>query len=133
MEEYVKLEDLLKSTKPGENFSPVAYYGEEEDSLMIYLKNDPDYAKRINSRVTVFLSEESDELVGCQIKNVRRVLDDIGWFDAKIKHGKIEIKLLFLSLRETFCNDEIGRECYRKLGELVTQTPLEIEVPQMAS
>ena len=54
------------------------YWGGRGPVKMFDFRNDPDYAKRINSRVTVCLSEDTDELVGCQIKGVGRVLHELG-------------------------------------------------------
>jgi|GEM_PF-3308140 hypothetical protein len=111
-------------------FSPYAYYGEEEDALTFYFSGERDYAKRINSRVTVFLSEETDELVGCQVKSVRHVLDDIGWFDVSIKHGKVKLSFLFVA-----CRGEFGEEdklLFREINRHAMETDLEVAVPEMA-
>ncbi len=111
-------------------FSPYAYYGNEEDSLTMYWKEDADYARRLNSRVTAFFSLDTDELVGCQIKSVRHVLEDIGWFDVSIQHGKIRIDMLFLACRAEFADEPESRKIYRRIGEEVSRTKLEVIVPQ---
>lgn len=113
-------------------FRPYAYYGAEEDSLTVYFQGDADYAKRLNSRVTVFLSLDDDELVGCQIKSVRHVLEDIGWFDVSIKHGKVRVDMLFLACYGQFAGEPETRELYRRLGEQASRSRLEVEVPQLA-
>ena len=90
----------ILSHPPKGAFIPCAYYGEEEDALMFYFRNDPDYAKRVNSRVTVYLSEETDELVGCQIKGVGRVLRELGELDLTIKHKGVKLKVVLLAVME---------------------------------
>ena len=126
--ELMELVDQVCASGP---FKPYAYYGAEEDSLTIYFKGDADYARRLNSRVTVFLSLDGNELVGCQIKSVRHVLEDIGWFDVSIRHGKVRVDMLFLACRGAFCEPE-ARQFYRRLGEEVSRTQLEVEVPLSA-
>lgn len=132
-EDTAELKTLLSSVRPDEGeFTPCAYYGPEEDALVFYFRNDPDYAKRLNSRVTLYLSLASNELVGCQIKGVKRVLDDIGWFDVSISHGKVKLKLLFVALHATIPDDPESRSLYRRLGEAASQTELEVEVQSPA-
>ena len=110
-------------------FEPYAYYGAEEDALTIYFKEDADYARRINTRVTVFLSLDSDELVGCQIKSIQHVLEDIGWFDVSIKHGRVQVAMLFLACHGEFADEPEAREVYRAIGKEVSRAGLEVRVP----
>lgn len=127
-------EDLLtylKSHKPAETFSRYAYYDEDADVLSLYFADGPYYAERINKRVTVFISSETEKLVGCAIKNVRSVLEDMKWFDAEIKLGKVKVKFLFLSFRGMFDDKNDQRECYRKLGEMVSEEEIEVRVPEL--
>lgn len=114
-------------------FKPYAYYGAEEDSLTVYFKDDADYAKRLNSRVTVFLSLEDNELVGFQIKSVRYVLQDIGWFPLRIDHKKVRVDGLFLAYRGDFEADEDSRELYKRIGAEVARSQLEADVPESAT
>jgi len=86
----------LEATKPG-SFSPGAYYyGHEEDSLTLYLRNEESYSHRLNNLVTVFLSLENQELVGCQVKGLRRKLLSDGSFCIAIHQGgKLQLGLFF--------------------------------------
>jgi hypothetical protein len=67
------LTEYLSQNAPTGEPQPTAYYDREEDSLMVYFDNAPDYAKRLNRHVMMFLSEETNELVGFQIKGLRRI------------------------------------------------------------
>jgi len=71
----------IKAHAPAGDFRPCSYYGPEEDALTFYFRNDPDYAKRIDSRVTIYLSMDDHELVGCQLKGLGRVLRELGELD----------------------------------------------------
>lgn len=95
--ESVDLNDFLDKTRLDGDFKPYMYYGQEEDSLTLYFKPDADYARRLNSRVTAFYSLEDNSLVGCSIKSIRRVLDDIKWFDVQIEDEQSKLKMLFVA------------------------------------
>lgn len=45
--------------------------------------------------LTLFLSVKKDELVGCQVKGVRKKLKRLGNFGIAIKHGKVRLDLFF--------------------------------------
>lgn len=122
------IEFLDKRPESAEQFKPYAYYGEEEDALTFFFRDEQDYAKRLNKRVTVYLSTETGDLTGCLIKNVRQVLEDIGWFDVQIDHGRVNLKMLFLALRGTFAEQTEGRTLYRELGKRVSAAGEEISI-----
>jgi hypothetical protein len=126
----IDFDTLMNSATEGK-FEPYAYYGCEEDALTFYFNPAADYARRINSRVTVFLSLETNELVGCQIKSVRHVLEDIGWFDVAIKTGKVRLDLLFVACHADF-DDPDARSIYRQIGQHVKDAGIEVDVPGLA-
>jgi hypothetical protein len=129
-------DDLIRfidSYKPAAEFRPWAYYGQEEDALMVYFRKDADYAKRINARVTVYLSMDDNELVDCQIKGVRRVLDELGELDLTIKHGKIKLQIVLLAFMERMLEQEETRSVYREVYRKATETDVELELPQLAT
>ena len=104
----------VKSHAPVGEFRPCAYYGAEEDALMFYFRNDPDYAKRINARVTIYLSMDDDEMVGCQIKGVGRVLRELGELDVTIRHGKVKLKIVLLAFMDCMLDRLDTRVIYRE-------------------
>ena len=130
MAQTVQVTDFIKNVKASSKpFQPYAYYGKEEDALKVYFSDEQDYAKRLNSRVTVYLSLETDEIVGVQIKNVRQVLEDIGSYDIAIQHGKLKVQLLFLAMRGEIIEHEQDREFFRKLGAKASEAAgLELDV-----
>ncbi len=84
----------LETTNPS-GFEPRPYYGSEEDSLTFYFNNAESYGKRVDELLTLFLSVKNDELVGCQVKGVRKNLERLGHFGIAIKHGKVRLDLFF--------------------------------------
>lgn len=91
----VSLTDFIRSTTP-EQFSAKPYYSQHGDALIFYFKDDPSYGERVDSLLTVYRSMETNELVGCEIKGVRSILEKLGSFGVKITSPKVDLKLLFL-------------------------------------
>jgi hypothetical protein len=128
-----ELINLIDSFKQASVFRPCAYYGQEEDALTFYFRKDADYAKRINARVTVYLSMDDNELVGCQIKGVRRVLDELGELDLTIKHGRIKLQVVLLAFMERMLEQEETRTVYREVYRKATESDIELDLPQLAT
>jgi len=84
----------LERKKP-RKFQPRPYYGRDEDSLTFYFNNAESYARRVDELLTLFLSLKTEELVGFQVKGVRKNLKRLGGFGIAIKHGKIRCGLFF--------------------------------------
>lgn len=126
-----ELIDYIEANPPAGVFAPWAHYGADEDALMFYFGQQPDYARRVNSRVTVYLSLETDELVGCQIKGVHRVLQDIGMFDVTISHGRIKLKLVFLAMLDSLSENPETREVYLQLSRRAVESGVELEFPEL--
>ena len=120
------LMSYLRSRPVSTTFTPCAYYGSEEDAMVFYFRNGPDYAKRVNEWLTLYLSMEDGELLGCQVKGIARVLEDIGHFGVDITHGSIKVSILFLAFLGSASEDPGAREYYRQLGEAARETELQI-------
>jgi hypothetical protein len=88
------LMQYLERKKP-RGFSPRPYYGADEDALTFYFDNAESYARRVDDLLTLFLSLKADDLVGFQIKGVRRKLKKLGDFGIRISHGKVRLGLFF--------------------------------------
>lgn len=86
----------LEAQKAPDFTAPQVHYGYNEDSLLFYFRNEESYARRLNNFVTVFLTFEGDELVGCQVKGLRRKLENDGTCSLLIaKEGKLQLGLFF--------------------------------------
>lgn len=130
-DQSAELIEHIKSHPPVGQFKPCAYYGPEEDALIVYFRNDPDYAKRINSRVTVYLAMDNDELVGCQIKGVGRALRELGELDVTIRHGRMKLTVLLLAFLDGMLEQPATRDVYRQVYRRATETGVELEVPEL--
>ena len=130
-DQSLELIKYINTHPPVGTFKPCAYYGAEEDALMFYFRNSPDYAQRINSVVTIYLSMDDNELVGCQIKGVGRILRELGQLDVTIKHGKIKLQVVLLAVMERMMNESDTREVYRTVFKKAQETDVELEVPAL--
>jgi len=125
-DESAALISYVRSRQVSEEFKPCAFYGREEDALVFYFRNDPDYAKRVNKWLTLYLAMDSNELVGCRVKGVRRVLEDIGNFGIDIGHKKVKLRILFLALLGAVPAE--AKEDFLKIGKAATETDPELEI-----
>ncbi len=46
------------------------FYNKYGDCIQVYCKDETGYADRINGILTLYKSLETDEVIGCQIKDV---------------------------------------------------------------
>lgn len=92
------LREYLEAHRPRGFTSEPQYFG-DGDFVTYFVKNDLHYAQRIDSLLTVYLSEETDELVGCKIKGVRRIVGEIGDFGVLVRDqvNRITLGLLVLT------------------------------------
>lgn len=51
-------------------FKPFVYHDRDNDLIEFFLSNENYYGKRVDGRLTLYLSQESDEIVGCLIEGV---------------------------------------------------------------
>jgi hypothetical protein len=133
MAKSLKLMDYMKdleATPPPEFVSPQIRYGFREDSLSFYSRNDESYAHRVNELITLFLSFDKNELVGCQVKGLRRRLLSDGAFGIAIKKGgKLKLGLFFHLLAFEIPEFEF-RNRLVELGQLAKG--LEVDTGQLA-
>jgi hypothetical protein len=89
---------FLKKNPPANKFVPYCFLSKEADALTFYFEGDSDYSKRLNDHITLFLSLETNEIVGCRIKGVQGILQDLPNY-LQVNHGGIQLRILFLAFR----------------------------------
>lgn len=118
------LTSLLQEAEANK-FEPFADYNPDGDCLEFYLSNAPSYAKVLDGWVTLYLSEESDELVGGLIKGVQHnLLRRFPGVDIDIEdrnHARVAILLRPPSYE---AKDGKVMKVYRELIERVESTGL---------
>ncbi len=68
-----ELRKFLNDNAPQGDFQPYTYLSKEADALTIYFKGDPDYSKVLTDQIMLFLSVETNEIVGCRIDGVSKI------------------------------------------------------------
>jgi hypothetical protein len=70
----------------------------EADALTAYFEGDADYSKRLNDHVTLYLSLETNEIVGCRIKGIAGILQDLPNY-IQVQHGSVQLSVIFWAFR----------------------------------
>jgi hypothetical protein len=122
-----ELEKFLKENPPAKKFVPYCYLSKQADELTVYFEGDADYSKRLNDHITLYLSLETDEIVGCRIKGIAAILEDLPNF-IRVNHDGVELSILLFAFRGG-ADEEVGKavsDLARVAGErnMVLQTAL---------
>lgn len=116
---------FLETAKP-KGFEPRPYFGPDEDSLTFYFENAESYGKRVDDLLTLFLAVKNDELVGYQVKGIRKNLKRLGNFGIAIKHGKVRLDLFF-HLLAFLAEKPQHRQKYLDLSQRIKDVEVEFD------
>jgi hypothetical protein len=121
-------EELLMdylSDKKAEVFRPHPHYYRDSDSLAFFLKDGDVVARRVDELLTVYVSAETEELVGAKIKGVRQILSTLGNFGVTIKDAGLTLGMLFLA-GMAVSRELAGKSEYIRVGEFVKSVPIDV-------
>ncbi len=119
------LMEFLKANPPEKKFVPYTILSKQADALTVYFEGDPDYSKRLNDHVTLFLSLETHEIVGCRIKGVSGIINDLPNY-VRVQHNGIDLSLIFLPFRGG-AGDEAAREAINTLAKQASERGMVLE------
>ena len=68
---------MMLLARPAEQFEPTAIYDPDGDCIEFLAKPDPFYAERVDDLVTIYYSQETNEVIGSLIEGVRTVCGKI--------------------------------------------------------
>ena len=128
-DEFAKRMALL--AKPAEQFRPTATYDPDGDCIEFLAKPDSFYAERIDDLVTVYYSQETNEVVGSLIKGVtkfcRDVLHAMPGFRIEIHDGRVSLEHIFRARLWSFEQDPktLPTLVYQKLIDIAEKTAVE--------
>lgn len=113
MAERIGIEEL-EGRSP--TFKPYSRYCRESDCLEFFIGGDDARAERVDAILTVYWSEhDEDALTGCEIKGVRRLVDEAGAVGIEIaKGGRLRLSAL-ISAYQGLYPDRIPVRTYDKL------------------
>ena len=120
------LEDYLKES--GEpSFESVPRYFRDGDFVAFFSKDDVYYAQKLDQHVTVYISEQTGEMIGCKIKGVTRLINQLGDFSVEVTdHGrKVMLGLLFLTAA-TFA-EMSNRHKYAEIAKKVGKESVDVK------
>jgi hypothetical protein len=130
--EFAKRMMLL--ARPAEQFKPTATFDRDGDCIEFLAKPDSFYAERIDDLVTVYYSQETDEVVGSLIKGVskfcRETLSQMPGFRIEIQDGPARLQHIFLARvwSAKLDPEALATLTYRKLIEVSRDTIVEGEL-----
>lgn len=100
-------------------FQPYHLLSKEADALTVYLKPDADYSKRLSDHVTLLLSLDDSQIVGCRIKGISGILKDLPNF-IQVTHEGFQLSMVFLPFLGCI-RDEQGRRDFNELARQVAE------------
>lgn len=127
--DFAKRMTLL--AQPAEQFKPTATYDPDGDCIEFLAKPDVFYAERVDDLVTVYLSQETDEVVGSLIKGVSKfcqeMLTSMPGFKIEIVDGRVKLQHIFLARMwsSELSPQDLRTLTYRKLVEVSRETIVE--------
>lgn len=135
-DEFAQL--VLSRVDPSDPFAAMAHYDADGDCIEFSISRESFYAERIDTLVTVFRSQETNEIVGSLIKGVRKFLRQVlrqsPGFRIEVRDGRIKLTHLFTAKLWTEEMDPkaVPGIIYQKLREKAEQTGAEVDVGDLA-
>lgn len=129
---------VLSKVPPGQAFKPTAYYDADGDCIEFISAPDSYYAERIDSLLTVYRSQETNEIVGSLIKGVRQFIQQVvqraPGFRIEVRDGRIKLTHLFTAKLWTQSMDAnaVPGIVYQKLRDQAEETGAEADVGDLA-
>jgi hypothetical protein len=90
------LERFLKENQPAKKFVPYCFLDKQSDTLTAYFEGDPDYSKRLSEHLTLYLSLETDEIIGCRVKGISGIIEDLPNF-IHTNHKGVDLSIVFFA------------------------------------
>lgn len=121
---------VLALARPDEAFRARATYDPDGDCIEFLAKPDAFYAERVDDLVTVYYSQETEEVVGSLIKGVSNLLRDVPLLEIVITDGRVKLEHLFLA--RIFSNKggmpAVKTLTYQKLIQAAEEADVEAEL-----
>lgn len=91
-----RIQKLIDSDDGSREYQPV--YLAEGDCLVYYSSDTPCHRVRLDGLVTVYVSDENpEEFVGCEIKGVRRMMEQYGSFRIELGQPGRSLGFFFMA------------------------------------
>jgi hypothetical protein len=129
---------VLELAKPTEQFRPTAYYDRDGDCIEFLARPDNFHAERVDKLVTVYISEQTGEIIGSLLKGVDQLCSSLSerlpGFKIEIQHGKVKLVHIFLAKlwASEVKMDDLATVIYQKLIDVAEQTRVEVDLKKAA-
>jgi len=120
------------SGQPAPKFSPSLLYSEDGDFITYFFSNAECYGHRVDDLLTVYLSVNGDDLVGCKVKGVARIVGELGSFGMNLNDLDAKLSLLFMG-GAIVSQPGQNIDYYRRLAEWTKQVPLSKDMLKRAA
>ncbi len=124
---------MMLLARPAEQFEPTATYDPDGDCIEFLAKPGPFYGERVDDLVTVYYSQETNEVIGSLSKGVSKSCDDLlakmPGFKIEIHDGRVRLLHIFLARLWSSERDplELVTLAYKKLIDVAHETTVEVD------
>lgn len=87
-----------RAENPHKGFSKQPHYYPVGDYLTFYASDERCFAERVNELLTVYVSTDDRHLVGCKVKNVQQVMQQLEQLHVHVFDSQLSLGLLFVSV-----------------------------------
>jgi hypothetical protein len=125
---------MMLLARPADQFEPIATYDPDGDCIEFLIKPDPFYAERVDDLVTVYYSQETNEVIGSLIKGVTRfcckLLETMPGFPIEIHDGRVRLVHIFRARLWASKTDptDLVTLTYKKLIQVAEEANVETEM-----
>jgi len=91
-EEFAQL--VLRQADQEKDFAPFAVYDPDGDCIEFIAKPDAYFAERIDGIVTAYYSEDSNEMIGAQIKGIKSLMRQSPGLAIEVEDGPVKLHFL---------------------------------------
>lgn len=129
---------VLELVELEQTFHPTAYYDPDGDCIEFLARPDNFHAERVDELVTVYISEETGEIIGSLLKSVtplcEKLLQTLPGFKIEIRHKRVKLVHIFRAKlwSSQFRPDDLATLTYEKLIDVAQQTGVEVDLPKAA-
>lgn len=126
---------VLRECNADEEFSPFAAYDRDGDCIEFIADPDSYYAERVDGIVTVYYSEQSNAIIGAQIKGVSKLMKQYPGLMIEIHDGSVQLHLLLRARlwEQDSRTADIAVMQYKKLIDLAEQSNARVRLDDLAT
>ncbi len=125
---------MMLLARPADQFEPSAVYDPDGDCIEFLAKPDPFYAERVDDLVTVYYSQETNEVVGSLLKGVtdfyKKLSVTMPGFQIEVRAGRVRLVHVFRAQLwgSTTEPRDLATLAYEKLIQVAEESGVETEV-----